>query len=329
LRHVPVDMEPIVPPPSGSAASVPHLICDRGGCVTIQVHLGGAAMTAEIDQGREMFSPHDISSYLRLLGVPAIPPRTIPFDPGYDPQTVQSHIAQSGHLMAALKLSMTCWQVAAPAATRAKIRAARAAGVPLVAGGATFEIAVRHGTLVAYFEMCSALDIDSIEAGEGFTELAVTAEETLRLAGQNGLKVQFELGRKHEGAFTEERIKELAEQGREWLDAGAVHLVVEARESALGIGLFDEHGELRRDLTDLMVSELGLDVLCFEAPTKSSQFALLKHLGPDVYLSNVRLEELLRIEIFRRGLHADSYGDPLLGVWAADVSPAEDAALVP
>lgn len=269
----------------------------------------------------------DLTSYLDLLGVPALPRRTVPFDPGYDPQSVVSHIAQSGHLMAALKLSMTCWQIASQASTRTKIEAARAHGVPLVAGGATFEIAVRHGTLNEYFEMCTALGIDCIEAGEGFTELRVTADETLRLARANNLKVQFELGRKHEGAFTEERIKELAEQGKEWLDAGALHLVVEARESAQGIGLFDEDGELRRDLTDLLVTELGLDVLCFEAPTKSSQFALLKHLGPDVLLSNVRLEELLRIEIFRRGLHADSYGDPLLGSWAAEVPAAEGDAL--
>lgn len=288
-------------------------------------------MTANMGQAQAPpapLAPDEIASYLRLLGVPAIPPRSIPFDPGYDPQTVVSHIGQSGHLMAAFKLSMTCWQVAAPAATQTKIQAARSAGVPLVAGGATFEIAVRHGTLAAYLEMCTALGIDCIEAGEGFTELAVTADETLRLARENGLKVQFELGRKHEGAFTEDRIKELADQGKEWLEAGAVHLVVEARESALGIGLFDGHGELRRDLTDLLVSELGLEVLCFEAPTKSSQFALLRHLGPDVYLSNIRLEELLRIEIFRRGMHADSYGDPLLGAWAASALPAEDAALV-
>lgn len=259
----------------------------------------------------------DIVAYLRLLGVPALPPRTVPFDPGYDPQTVVSHLGQSAHLMAALKLSMTCWQIAAPKATQTKIDAAKASRVPLIAGGATFEIAVQRGTLARYFEMCGSLGIDCIEAGEGFTDLAVTAEETLRLARHSNLQVQFELGRKQEGAFTKERVKELVDQGKEWINAGAVRLVVEARESALGIGLFNGVGELRKDLTDLLVDELGLELLCFEAPTKSSQFALLEHLGPEVFLSNVRLEELLRIEIFRRGMHADSYGDPLLGSWGS------------
>jgi phosphosulfolactate synthase len=259
----------------------------------------------------------DVAAYLRRVGVPSPPPLTVPFDPGYDPLTVGSHIEQSSHLMAALKLSMTCWQIASPDATRSKIRAAKAHGVPLVAGGATFEIAVQRQTLNDYFELCAALGIDCIEAGEGFTELGVTAAQTLRLAGRYGLDVQFELGRKHEGAFTIERVKELVNQGREWLDAGAARLVVEARESALGVGLFDTEGRLREDSADLLVQELGVDMLCFEAPTKPSQFALLKHLGPEIVLSNVRLEELLRVEIFRRGMHADSYDDPKLGAWAA------------
>jgi phosphosulfolactate synthase len=45
----------------------------------------------------------------------------------------------------------------------------------------------------------------------------------------------------------------------------------------------------------------------FEAPNKSSQFALLDSFGPEVHLCNVRLEELLRVEIYRRGLHSDAF----------------------
>ncbi len=273
-------------------------------------------MTDSHDGRQDSVTGHALSDYVHHLGVPALPPLTMPFDPGYDPLTVGSHLGQSGHLMAALKLSMTCWQLAAPEATEAKIAAAKANNVPLVAGGATFEIAVQQRTLSDYFELCARLGIDGIEAGEGFTDLAISAEDTLQLAGEHELEVQFELGRKQEGVFTPDRIKELVEQGKEWLDAGAVRLVVEARESAEGIGLFDERGVLSREMTDLLVEGLGLDVLCFEAPNKYSQFALLKHLGPDVLLSNVRLEELLRIEIFRRGMHADSYGHSRLGSWS-------------
>jgi len=62
--------------------------------------------------------------YLRLIGVRDLPPLTSPFDPGYDPVTLEGHLAQSAHLMAILKVSMACWMVAKEDATRKKVAAA-------------------------------------------------------------------------------------------------------------------------------------------------------------------------------------------------------------
>jgi phosphosulfolactate synthase len=91
------------------------------------------------------------------------------------------------------------------------------------------------------------------------------------------------------------------------LDAGAVELVVEARESAEGVGLFDDTGRLDETFADRFVEAFGINRVTFEAPNKRSQFALLDHFGREVRLSNVRLEELLRVEIYRRGLHSDAF----------------------
>ena len=75
-------------------------------------------------------------AYLRQIGVPALPPRLSPFDPGYDPATLEGHLEQSAHLMSMLKISMACWMVANESATRHKIALARRYGVPTVTGGA-------------------------------------------------------------------------------------------------------------------------------------------------------------------------------------------------
>src|SRR5438874_11536956 len=85
--------------------------------------------------------------YLQLIGVPQLPPLTSPFDPGYDPVTVESHLDQSAHLMASLKISMACWQIADEAATWRKIAAARSHNVPAVTGGGSFVVAVAQGQL--------------------------------------------------------------------------------------------------------------------------------------------------------------------------------------
>jgi phosphosulfolactate synthase len=128
------------------------------------------------------------------------------------------------------------------------------------------------------------------------------------MAHAQGLEVQFELGKKHDGQFTPSVVDSLLARGREWVDAGAVELVIEARESGRAIGIFDGEGNLDMTMAKLFVEAFGADSVVFEAPTKDTQFALLDAFGPEVRLSNVRLEELLRVEIYRRGLHSDAFG---------------------
>ena len=250
--------------------------------------------------------------YLRRIGVRELPPLTSPFDPGYDPATLESHLEQSGHLMSILKISMACWLVADEQATRRKVDAARAAKVPTVTGGGPFEIAVAQGELEAYLDLCADIGFTRIECGEGFTDLTLPPGEVVALAHARGLDVQFELGKKHAGAFTERTVDALLDQGREWLAAGALQLVVEARESAEEVGLFTEDGALDTALADRLATAFGLETVLFEAPNKPSQFAFLNHFGPEVHLCNVRLEELLRVEIYRRGLHSDAFGQSRL-----------------
>ncbi len=250
--------------------------------------------------------------YLKRIGVPELPPLTSPFDPGYDPVTLESHLAQSAHLISILKMSMACWLVAAEPATRRKFAVARRHGVPTVTGGGPFEVAVAQGELAAYLELCADLGATRIECGEGFTDMPLAPRTVVGMARGLGLEVQFELGKKHGGAFSGGVVDRLLAQGQRWLDAGAVQLVVEARESARGIGLFDDAGRLDEALADRFVKTFGFARVIFEAPNKPSQFALLDHFGREVHLCNVRLEELLRVEIYRRGLHSDAFAKPRL-----------------
>lgn len=252
------------------------------------------------------------AGFLRQLGVAELPALTSPFDPGYDPATFEAHLEQSGHLMESVKLSMATWIVADEAATRRKLAAARAAAVPATTGGGPFEVAAALGCLDAYLDLCAGLGFARIEAGSGFTRLALSPADVVGSARRRGLELQFELGEKHAGSFDADAVDALVDQGRTWLDAGAVSLVVEARESAESVGVFGSDGSLDRSLADRLAERLGLDVLVFEAPNKPSQFALLDHFGPRVRLGNVRLEELLRVEIYRRGLHSDAFRRPNL-----------------
>lgn len=250
---------------------------------------------------------HHSADFLDLIGVAALPPSTSPFDPGYDVLTLEGHLQQSSHLMSILKISMACWLIADESVIRHKIALACEHDVPTVTGGGPFEIAVAQGQLPAYLDLCADFGITRIEAGEGFTDMPLPPSQVAAMARERGLEVQFELGKKHGGAFNTAIIEELIDQGQRWLDAGAADLVLEARESARGVGLFDAEGNLNGAYADRFAKAFGLLMVTFEAPNKPSQFALLDHFGPQVRLSNVRLEELLRVEIYRRGLHSDAF----------------------
>jgi phosphosulfolactate synthase len=154
--------------------------------------------------------------------------------------------------------------------------------------------------------------VTRIECGEGFTEMPLEPRQVIAMAAERDLDVQFELGKKHEGPFSIQGVEALILQGRRWLDAGAVQLVVEARESARGVGLFDGEGVFNPAYADLFAEAFGFGTVMFEAPNKPSQFALLDHFGPEVHLCNVRLEEVLRVEIYRRGIHSDAFANERL-----------------
>jgi phosphosulfolactate synthase len=245
--------------------------------------------------------------YLKSIGVPEISPATSPFDPGYDALTLAGHLEQSRHLMSILKVSMACWMIADENVTRQKIALAKKYRVPTTTGGGPFEVAYVQGKLPQYLDLVADFGFTRIECGEGFTDISLDAKEIVKMANDRGLEVQFELGKKHEGAFTQDVVEALINQGRRWLAAGALQLVVEARESAKGVGLFDDGGNLNVGFADRFANAFGHGVVMFEAPNKPSQFALLDHFGREVHLCNVRLEELLRVEIYRRGLHSDAF----------------------
>src|SRR5262245_2089491 len=151
------------------------------------------------------------ADYLKRIGVPYITPTTSPFDPGYDPATVASHLQQSCHLMSILKISMACWMIANESATRWKIGHAKYYGVPTVTGGGPFEIAVAQGELPAYLDLCADMGVSRIECGQGFTEICLNPNDIVAAARSRGLDVQMELGKKHDGGFNDATLCE-------WID---------------------------------------------------------------------------------------------------------------
>jgi phosphosulfolactate synthase len=248
------------------------------------------------------------TDYLRLIGVREMPPLTSPLDDGYDATTLESHLDQSSHLMAALKISMACLMLANETATRRKIAAAKSYNVPTIIGSGPFGIAVAQNRLPVYLDLCADMCFTRIECASVFTGRPLNASEVVKMADARGLEVEFEIEKKEPAVLTPDALEQLIAEGKQWLDAGALELAVKASDRGKGNNLFDfaDKARFHHAIADRLVKEFGLTVVMFKTATNASQCGLLDHFGPQVRLSDVRLEDLLSVEIYRRGLRCEA-----------------------
>ena len=123
----------------------------------------------------------------------------------------------------------------------------------------------------------------------------------------------------------QETLERLIDQGNRWLNAGAVQIAAPAGDFERGTGFFDALGHFKPAWADRLVRAFGLEMMTFAAPDPCTQFALLQHFGRDVHLCDVRLEDLLNVESFRRGLHSASFANEQLHPGALPRGPVPSA----
>jgi phosphosulfolactate synthase len=189
---------------------------------------------------------------------------------------------------------------------RKKIAMANSHGICIYPGGTFLEVAISKDEVTSYFEMITNLGFTGVEVSDGSIELDRKLRNQLIEQGMNeGLKVITEYGKKGWGSSIE--IEELIETVKLDVEYGAELVTIEARESGLGVGIFDEQGNCKDEELNSVLSAIpGQDILLWEAPLKSQQVHLLQMLGSDIHLGNISPHEIFSLEALRRGLRSDT-----------------------
>lgn len=189
---------------------------------------------------------------------------------------------------------------------RQKLELAREYGLQIMPGGTFFEIALRSTPASQYMETISQLGFTAVEISDGTFPLSQRERREAIVSGLAcGLTVYTEFGKKdaHYRAEKEELLQTLAAD----LDAGASHVIVEARESGT-VGVFDRNGNIDQQFV-LDVTEAAQEMgskLIWEAPKKEQQVHLIQALGSNVHLGNIAYSDVLSVETLRRGLRGDT-----------------------
>ena len=126
-------------------------------------------------------------------------------------------------------------------------------------------------------------------------------------ARESGLVPYCEVGRKLSKRDLE--ASEYNAQLKQFLEAGAEKVIVEARESGASVGLMDDRGDVQLERMQAALAGVATDRVIFEAPRKSQQIFFLREFGPETSLGNIAPTDVISVETLRRGLRGDTVED--------------------
>jgi phosphosulfolactate synthase len=247
-------------------------------------------------------APRPAPDFLTLPERTAKPRRagvTHVLDRGLSPLALESLLITAGEHIDLIKLGWGTAYVSGAVAD--KVAICRDAGIALCPGGTLLEIAAAQDRVDEFAEWLHSLGIDHVEVSNGSLPMSRERKAALinRLAGE--FTVIAEVGSKSAravaGDWCDEMLGDLA--------AGAALVIAEGRESGT-VGLFDASGAVHTDLVEAILHAVGHATVIFEAPQRTQQAWLLRHVGPNVNLGNIGAEDVIALETLRRGLRFDT-----------------------
>jgi phosphosulfolactate synthase len=207
-----------------------------------------------------------------------------------------------------LKLSFGTSVFLDEALLRRKIELIRAWDIVVYPGGTLMEATLVQGVYSQYVKQAKELGFTALEISDGtITMSRQTRDDAIKHALDAGFTVITEVGKKDPAIYLSPA--ELCDQIAGDLAIGADKVIVEARESGMGVGIYDEEGTLRQEEMSAIVNGLGDsrgDVI-WEAPLQKQQAALILRCGPNVSLGNIRPNDVLGLEALRCNLRFETF----------------------
>jgi phosphosulfolactate synthase len=196
---------------------------------------------------------------------------------------------------------------------RDKVEIVKGAGVNVYPGGTFLEIAVWQKSVQGYLNRIKELGFTGVEISDGTIELSdEQRHDAIKRAVDMDFVVITEVGKKDPS----DKVgypKMHADIAKD-LELGAYKVIVEARESGKGVGIFDASGN--PDINEVNAIIEGVkdqSDLIWEAPMKNQHIFLIKKFGINVNLGNIPPEEVLVLEALRNGMRGDTLKMAYLG----------------
>ena len=240
---------------------------------------------------------------------------TMVLDKGMGIHATADLLQMAAHVIDSIKLTFGTSAFYEESVLREKIALVQEAGVDIYPGGTFLEAAVAQGKVADYVVRARELGFNTIEVSDGTIEMdAATRGDIVKLAKDAGFKVLTEVGKKDpkDAIATTTMHEQIAAD----LAQGADKVIVEARESGHGVGIFDSSGDVQTEMVEEILGGINnVDDLIWEAPIKNQQQWLILEFGPNVNLGNIPPDDILALEALRCGMRGDTLKQALAGTW--------------
>jgi phosphosulfolactate synthase len=188
-----------------------------------------------------------------------------------------------------------------------KLEMLRELGVLTYPGGTLLEVALIQEHCRAFMRRAREVGFTAVEVSDGTISLpAQRRRNVINCALDAGLTPVTEVGKK--APTRQPTAVEMAEQALTDLEWGAAWVVIEARDSGKGVGIYDAGGAVRepmlREFCELMGAKL--DRIIWEAPLPSQQAYLVRRFGANASLGNIAPDHVLAVEALRAGLRFET-----------------------
>ncbi len=234
---------------------------------------------------------------------------TMVLDKGLGYHAAQDLMEYASEYIDIIKLGWGTHRLCSEEVVRRKIQLYTDNSILVSNGGTLFEIAYLQRKIDEFFEYARQVGLSSIEISDGSIRISrEERSEIIRKCKNMGFEVFTEVGKKDPLEDAGLTIDYRLQEAKSDLDAGATKVIMEARESGKGIGVYDKEGKIKEDMVQKLTEGIGLKNIMFEAPEKSQQVYLILNLGPDVNLGNIKPEDVIPLETLRRGLRGDTLG---------------------
>jgi len=174
--------------------------------------------------------------------------------------------------------------------------------IETITGESILEIALWKKIFDDYLKKCKDLGLNVV--GIPSTTIAMKEEirkDVIEKCLNNGFKVITIAGRKHpdEKRSLPFVFKMIADD----IKMGVYKVLLRIEKFKNGFGICDKEGKIiKKQILHFLEGVEHPDMLVWEAPSKSQQQDLIYHLGMNVNLDGIELQQILSLEALRRGL---------------------------